>query len=655
MKPKKYDFSGWATRYNKKCADGRTITHHAFLDCDGLTVPLLFYHDHDHPAAIVGNGTLEHRENEGMYMYGSFNNTDMGKLAKEYVQHGDITYLSIYANNLKQNGGDVMHGIIREVSLVLASANPDARIDVPVIEHSIDGDTYFEDADECFITTGERIELYHSDEGKPDTEEKKGDKPVAEGKEKTVGDVFDEFTDDQKKVVAYMISEAVKKARGGDTDGDDDEEDSKEKDKGDSEMKHNAFDNDTPQTALSHDDMKKIFADAKRLGTLSAAVEANMQEGGVLQHALYNDDGTEATYGIANIETLFPEPKELNNPPKMIDRHTEWVSVVMNGVHRTPFSRIRTSFANVTMDEARAKGYIKGNRKDTEVFSLLRRSIDPQTVYKKQQMDRDDIIDITSFDVVAWIKGEMRIKLEEEIARAILIGDGRLVTDPDHISHDHVKPVVYDDDLFNIKAHVTAGVDDGATTKNMIVAFIRAMEDYEGSGNLTLFMPQKWITEALLLEDGFGRPLYANVQALANKMQVNRIVKVPLMKNFTYDTNQTLMGVALDLNDYNVGADKGGAINMFDDFDIDYNQYKYLIETRISGMLTEPFSAITLILGGSAATYSEATVTSSSNPKASGWYVKEGDLYVRAVDTTPVVIGKDASDNDIYRTYYAKS
>lgn len=654
MRPSKYDFSGWATRYNKRCADGRTITHHAFLDCDGLTVPLLFYHDHEHPAAIVGNGYLEHREDQGMYLYGSFNNTDMGKLAKEYVQHGDITYLSIYANNLKQNGSDVMHGVIREVSLVLSGANPEARIDVPVVEHSIDGNLTYEDSDECFITTGEEIELYHSEEGKP-SEGTKGDKPMAE-KEKTVGDVFNEFTDEQKKVVAFMISEAVKKAKSGeDFDEEDDDEDEDEEDGGKKEMKHQFYEADN-QPVLSHDDMKKIFDDAKRLGSLKAAVEGNLSEGGVLQHALFNDDGTEATYGVANIDTLFPEPTELNNPPKMIKRHTEWVDVVMNGVHHTPFSRVRTSFANITMEEARARGYLKGHRKEQEVFSLLRRSITPQTIYKMQKLDRDDIIDITNFDIVAWIKGEMRMMLDEEIARAILIGDGRLVTDEYHISHDHVKPIIYDDDLFNIKAHVTAGIDDVATTKNMIVTFIRAMEDYEGSGNLTLFMPQKWITEALLLEDGFGHPLYANTQALANKMQVNRIVKVPLMKDFTYGENEgTLMGVAVDLDDYNVGADKGGSINLFDDFDIDYNQYKYLIETRCSGMLVTPFAAITLILGGTATTYTEATVTANSNPKASGWYIKEGDLYVRTNDTKPMVIGKDAEDHDIYRTYYVRA
>ena len=419
-------------------------------------------------------------------------------------------------------------------------------------------------------------------------------------------------------------------------------------------MKNNLFDNEPERTVLSHDDMKKIFADAKRLGSLKQAVEDNIAAGGVLAHALYNADGSEATYGVADIDSLFPEHHNLNNPPDWIKRHTEWVTTVMNGVHHTPFSRIKSTFANITMDEARAKGYIKGNYKKEEVFSLLRRTTDPHTVYKKQKLDRDDTIDITDFDIVAWLKSEMRIMLDEELARAFLVGDGRPSEDEDHIDTNHIRPIAYDEDLYNIKVHVAAGTDNAQTAKNMIVAFIRAMENYEGSGNLTLFMPQKWITEALLLEDGFGRPLYANVEAITNKMQVNRIVKAPILKDFRYADGQTLLGVAVDLRDYNVGADKGGSVNMFDDFDIDYNQMKYLIETRCSGALIKPFSALTLILGGSDATYTESTVISTSNPKASGWYVKEGDLYLKAKDEKPTVIGKDSEGNDVYRTYFIK-
>lgn len=642
MEPKNYDFSGWVTKNDIKCADGRTIRHGAFEAQDGQTVPLVYSHIHDQLDRVCGNVLLENRPN-GVYGYASCNNTEMGKYAKECVAHGDIKHFSIYANNLKQVGGDVMHGVIREVSLVLAGANPGAFIDVPIAHSEEPNLDNFEatiySPDDC------ELELYHAEEP-PKKEEPAKEPPKEEKdmpKERTVKDVYDEMTDEQKKVVQFMIGMALQE-KGGKAEDDDDEGE---------DMKHNLFDNDEPQTYLSHDDMKKIFSDAKRLGSLKQAVEENM-ESGVLQHALYNADGSEATYGVADIDTLFPEYKNLNNPPEWIKRHTEWVGTVMNGVHHTPFSRIKSSFANITMDEARAKGYIKGNRKKEEVFSLLRRTTDPQTIYKKQKLDRDDVIDITDFDIVAWLKSEMRFMLDEEIARAILVGDGRLPSDEDHISHDHVRPIAYEDDLFNIKVHVAAGNNDAATTKNMIIAFIRGMEDYEGSGNLTLFMPQKWITEALLLEDGFGHPLYANIQALATKMQVAKIVKVPVMKDFTYASGQTLMGVAVDLNDYNVGADKGGAVNMFDDFDIDYNQMKYLIETRCSGALIKPFAALTVILGGSAATYTEATVTASSTPKASGWFVKEGDLYIKTTDAAPVVIGKDSEDHDVYRTYYVK-
>jgi len=644
MKPDKYDFSGYVTRFNVKCADGRTIRHGAFEAQDGAVLPMVYSHVHDQLDRVIGNVTLENRD-DGVYGFASCNHTAMGEYAKECVMHGDLKYFSIFADRLKETPQkDVMHGTIREVSLVLAGANPGAYIDVP-LAHSADQNEEFEatiyNPDDC------EIELYHSELPKEEKEETpKEESKVADNKERTVKDVYDEMTDEQKKVVQFMIGMALQDKEG----------EAHYDDGGNKEMKHNLFDNEEPnEKILSPEELKAFFKDAKRYGTLKHAVEEGLKEGGVLCHALFNSDGTEQTYGVTDIDMLFPDAKELNNPPQMIRRHTEWVDVVLKGVHRVPYSRIRTTYANITMDEARAKGYLKGNRKKEEVFSLLRRSITPQTIYKKQKADRDDIIDIVDFAYVGWIKGEMRLMLDEEIARAILIGDGRLVTDEDHIMWDHITPVIYDDDLFNIKAHVTAGVDDQATTKNMITTFIRAMENYEGSGNMTLFMPQKWITEALLLEDGFGRPLYSGLTDLANKMQVDKIVKCPLMKNFTYGTNQTLMGVALDLHDYAVGADKGGAINMFEDFDIDYNQEKYLIETRCSGMPTVPFSAITLILGGSDATYTAATVTAASTPKASGWYVKEGDLYVKAKDVTPVVVGKDSEDHDVYRTYYVKS
>ena len=647
MGAKKYDFSGWATRNDIECADGRIIRRDAFAAQDGEKVPLVYAHIHDDIHDVLGHAILENRK-EGVYMYGYLNNTESGQFAKEAIAHGDLDHLSIYANHLKQSGPNVIHGVIREVSLVTAGANPLAYIDVPIMHGE---EQNLDDFSGTFYMPDDfKITLRH-DDMKEDNEE-----DTEMGDERTVKDVYDEMDEEQKKVVDYLVTAALNADADEDEDDYEDEEDYDEDDYDEEEdMKHNLFDNEYEDEVLCHEDLEEFFKNAKKSGSLKQAVEDNIMEGGVLAHGIYNADGSEATYGVADIDTLFPEHHNLNNPPDWIKRHTEWVSTVMNGVHHTPFARIKSTFANITMDEARAKGYIKGNRKKEEVFSLLRRTTDPHTVYKKQKMDRDDTIDITDFDIVAWIKSEMRIMLDEELARAFLIGDGRLPSDEDHIDTNHIRPIAYDDDLYNIKVHVTAGQDAAGTTKNMIVAFIRAMENYEGSGNLTLFMPQRWITEALLLEDGFGRPLYANITALANKMQVNKIVKVPVMKDFAYATNQTLMGVAVDLRDYNVGADKGGSINMFDDFDIDFNQLKYLIETRCSGALIKPFSALTIILGGSPATYTEATVTSSSTPKASGWYVKEGDLYLLTKDVAPVVIGQDAEEHDIYRTYYVKS
>jgi len=656
--PEAFDFSGWATRNDLRCADGRTIRKNAFKGCDGMKVPLIFYHDHDNPANVVGHALLENRD-EGVYTYGSFNNTEMGKLAKELVQHGDITNLSIYANKLKQNGGDVLHGIIREVSLVMAGANPGARIDVPIIEHSETGEMV--EADEAYIFTDEEI-IVHSDSDDADEaddsdyeddEEDEGEEDMP--KDKTVQDVFDEMTDEQKDVVYFLVGQAA-----GDDEDDDvehgyyDESEDDYYEGDDYEMSHNVFEHDTPRNSLSHEDMEAIFSDARRLGSLRQAVEENMMDGGVLAHALYNDDGTEQTYGVANIDYLFPDYKSLNTPPDWIRRDNDWVKVVMDGVHHTPFSRIKSMYANITMDEARAKGYMKGNRKQEEVFSLLKRTTDPQTIYKKQKLDRDDVIDITDFDVVAWIKGEMRLMLEEECARAILVGDGRLSTDEDKISPEHIRPIWGDDDLYTIKIPVTAGVDDAATAKNIIRAMLKNRKEYKGSGNITFFTTEDWLSEMLLLEDGFGHSLYKTEQELATKLRVNRIVSSPVLEN-QQKGNARLVGIAVDLRDYNVGADKGGAVSMFDDFDIDYNQMKYLIETRFSGALTKPFSAMAVTVGGSKPTYTEATVTASSTPKASGWFIKEGDIYIKTTDAVPVVIGKDAEDHDIYRTYYEKA
>lgn len=645
--PKKYDFGGWATRNDLKCADGRTIRKDAFREQDGTIVPLVYMHDHEDVEDVLGHALLENRD-EGVYAYCSFNNTDKAKAAKEMVHHGDIRNLSIYANHLKQKAGEVLHGTIREVSLVLAGANPGAVIDFPEELAHADEDT----ETEAFIWTDKEISLSHAEaeEAKEEKkeeakEETKEEKPVAEqGKEKTVKDVFDSMTEEQKNVVYFMIGQALE-GKGGE--GDDAAEHSDNDGEDEEALKHNVFDNDTPKTSLSHEDMQKIFANGKRLGSLKAAVEEAMADGtiqhDVMNSSKYTANGNTYEYGIANIDYLFPDYKNISNTPEFIRRNTEWVSVVMNGVRHTPFSRIKTVFANITMEEARARGYIKGNRKVEEVFSLLKRTTDPQTVYKKQRLDRDDVVDVTDFDVVAFMKGEMRGMLDEEIARAILIGDGRLSSDDDKIQEAHIRPIATDDELFTIHVPVTAGNDDAATAKAIIRAFIKNRKNYKGSGNLTFFTTEDWLSEMLLLEDGFGHALYNDVNALATKLRVNRIVPVQLMEGKTVD-GVPLVGIAVDLKDYNVGADKGGAVAMFDDFDIDYNQMKYLIETRCSGALIRPFSAMVVTIGGSASHYSEVE-TPTGSPAAKGYYVKEGDVYVLSGETTV----------DSNKTYYEKA
>ena len=600
-----YDFSGWATKNNIKCVDGRTIRQNAFIECDGKTVPIVWSHMHNDPDLVLGHALLENHP-DGVRMYGKLNDSPKGRQTKLLIEHGDIVGLSIWANQLQQSAGDVLHGVIREVSVVLAGANPGAFIDTVNLAHSDD----VEYESEAIITTGEPIEMFHAamkEDDAEDSEETGKKETMAEEKEEvkkpeaeeddneTVGDVFNTLSEKQKTAVYAIIAEALK-------DGDEGEEEAEDSEEEKKEMKHNVFDveNETRGNVLSHDDMKVILSDAKRLGSLREAVEHHMEEGGVLAHAVYNTNpdgtqGSEQKYGIADINWLFPEHRTLNNgAPEFIKRNDEWVNVVINGTHHTPFSRIKSVFANITNEEARARGYVKGNKKEEEVFSLLKRSTDPQTVYKKQKMDRDDILDITDFDVVAWLKGEMRMMLNEEIARAILIGDGRLNSDDDKIKEDHVRPIVTDADLYNITTQVETGASMEATAKNIIKAAIRARKDYKGSGSPTLFCGESLLTEMMLLEDGLGHPLYADEAALARRMRVNRIVTCPLMDTATID-GKTLYGVIVNLTDYNVGADKGGEINMFDDFDIDFNQYKYLIETRISGALTRPYSAITLI------------------------------------------------------------
>ena len=566
---KTYDFSGWATRNNLKCSDGRTIMKDAFKHNDGQTVPLVWNHQHDDPLNVLGHALLENRE-EGVYAYCKFNETESGKNAKLLVEHGDVSSLSIYANQLKQNGSNVLHGAIREVSLVLAGANPGAFIDA-VIRHGETSD------EEAIIYTGKNISLYHSDE-------KKEDKPVDEKKpdekkdtEETVADVFETLTEKQKTVVYAMIGQALEEKE--ELEDNNNNDDSKG---GNKVMKHNVFDKEdtTQKDVLSHSDMEAIFSDVKRYGSLRDAVLA---------------------HGIENIDYLFPDAKNVTNTPQFIQRDMGWVQKVMKSVHHTPFSRIKSIFADITEEDARAKGYIKGNLKKDEVFSLLKRTTTPTTIYKKQKLDRDDIVDIVDFDVVAWLKSEMRVMLDEEIARAVLVGDGRLSSSDDKINEQNIRPIWTDADLYTIKTPVTVAAN--ATADEKAKAFIRAAiksrKNYKGSGEPTLYTTEDVLTDCLLMEDTTGRVIYDSVSKLATALRVKEIVTVPVMENLSRvdnGTTYTLMGIIVNLTDYNIGADKGGAVNMFDDFDIDYNAQKYLIETRCSGALIKPYSAIALEL-----------------------------------------------------------
>ena len=554
-----YDFGGWATRNNLKCSDGRVIMKDAFKSNDGQKVPLVWNHQHNDVNEVLGHAMLENRD-EGVYAYCKLNDTDAGNTAKLLVKHGDVDALSIYANQLKQNMNNVLHGNIREVSLVLAGANPGAYID-SIIMHGEESD------EEAIIYTGEELELSHADE----PEQKKEEPKMAEepAKEKTVGEVFDTLTEEQKNVVYAMIGQALESKGGSD-----------ETDEEESDMKHNVFDQDTQQeNTLSHDAMETILNDGKRYGSLKESF---------LAHA--------GDYGIDNIDYLFPDAQTMNNTPEFIQRDMGWVSTVMNGVHHTPFSRIKSVFADITEDEARARGYMKGKLKKEEVFSLLKRTTTPTTIYKKQKLDRDDVIDITDFDVVAWLKSEMRMMLDEEIARAILIGDGRLSSSDDKINEQNIRPIYNDAELYTIQAKVTVAstATDDDKAKAVIKAAVKARKDYKGSGNPTFFTTEDFLTDALLLEDTLGHRMYKTAAEVASAMRVSNIVTVPVMEGQKGVGNGDLIGIIVNLNDYNVGADKGGAVNMFDDFDIDYNQQKYLIETRCSGALTKPKSAIAI-------------------------------------------------------------
>lgn len=580
-----FDFCGWATRNDLKCSDGRVIRRDAFKHNDGQKVPLVWNHQHTDPNEVLGHALLENRD-EGVYAYCNFNETESGQTAKLLVQHGDITGLSIYANQLQQQGPNVMHGNIRELSLVLASANPGAFIE-SVLKHGEESD------EEAIIFTGENITLAHS-EGKPEEkkeEPKEEKKTESESKdEKTIGDVIETLNEEQKKAFYAAIGQALEHS------DEKSENPENEENEEDTVMKHNLFDpetkKETEENTLTHADMQTIIADAKRYGSMKDSFLAHSTE---IEYAPNSQ-----SYGINTPDFLFPEARNLNNPPEFIKRETGWVTKVMNGVHHSPFSRIKSMFADITEDDARAKGYIKGKLKKEEVFGLLKRTTTPTTIYKKQKMDRDDVIDITDFDVIAWLKSEMRMMLDEEIARAILVGDGRSASSDDKINEMNVRPIWKDEDLFTIKS--TIEVDAAATADQKAKAFIRACiksrKNYKGSGNPTLFTTDDVITDCLLLEDLNGRVIYDTLEKLRTALRVSSIVTVPVMEDLsrTDDEGNTLnlMGIIVNLNDYNVGADKGGAVNMFDDFDIDYNQQKYLIETRCSGALIKPFSAIAL-------------------------------------------------------------
>ena len=645
----KYDFSGWATKNDLRCSDGRTIRKDAFKNNDGQTVPLVWNHDHNDPMNVLGHALLENRD-EGVYAYCTFNDTAAGNNARQLVRHGDVTALSIYANQLKQHGGDVIHGAIREVSLVLAGANPGAFIDA-VLEHGELSE------DSAIIYTGENISLAHTvtsdgsqnynaasepaEEAEPEktpapqrpsrkrrqTAEAELEHADDEGEsmeDETIQDVFNTLDDKQKDAVYAMIGMALDDAKHSDEyseelshadDNDEDEtvqdvfdtltdkqktvvyaiigqalesadEGEDENDEGDTTVKHNIFDTDTQNTDnyISHSELNSILDEAKRGGSLREAF---------------------LSHGIEDIEYLFPDAKNLTDTPEFINQPDEWVAKVMNGTRHTPFARIKTLFADITEDDARAKGYIKGHRKVEEVFNLLKRVTLPTTVYKKQKLDRDDVIDITDFDVVNWLKTEMRGKLNEELARAFLIGDGRNGASEDKINEQNIRPIWTDDELFTIKKAVSiaSNATDDARAKAFIRAAIKARKNYRVSGTPTLFCTEDILTDCLLMEDNTGRVVYDSEAKLATALRVKEIVTVPPMEGAMREEDgktYALMGLIVNLQDYNVGADKGGAVNMFDDFDIDYNQMKYLIETRCSAALVKPFSAIALELTYSA-------------------------------------------------------
>lgn len=559
MSKNKYDFAGWATKYGIGCSDGRTILKGAFAHCDEIVVPLVWNHTYDKPENVIGNAKLVNSD-EGVYTYCSFNDTSTAETAKSLVKHGDITSLSIYANHLKQAGNIVMHGDIKEVSLVLAGANPGASIQEVLVHGEIS------EGEATIYNDPEGLELWHEDVDEQPEEELEDDS------NETIADIYNSMTEKQKKAVAAIIDQLA----------DDDESSSEDnnQNKGEIEMKHNVFDQNEENKELRHFDFEATMKDAKRCGSLKEAFLAHAQD-----------------YGIKDIETLFPEAKNIYNEPEFIKRDTGWVAGFLNGTHKSPFSKIKAMYADITADEARAKGYIKGKLKKEEVFSLLKRTTEPTTIYKKQKLDRDDIIDITDFNVVAWIKKEMRIMLDEEIARAMLVGDGRSSVSEDKIKESCIRPIYNDADLYTIKFAMNSLASNEA--KEFIRSCIKSRDDYEGSGNPNLYTTEDVISDLLLIEDANGRFIYDSIATLARTLRVNQIIPVPVMKGLTRtDAEESktydVKAIIVNPNDYWVGADKGGQISMFDDFDIDYNQYKYLMETRISGSLVKPYSAIVI-------------------------------------------------------------
>lgn len=571
-----YDFSGYATKANTKCYDGLTIAPNAFADDNGRTVPVVWNHNHSGPEYVLGHALLQNRR-DGVYAYVKMNDTPSGQTALEAVRSGDIDAMSIFANGLKKAGQTVMHGVIRELSLVLAGCNPGALID-EIVAHGTDNDG---EGGEAFIYTDGGLSLKHGLDPDDNPLNEEDDEMAKEGG-KTLEEVVDTMNDEQKEALYALVGMAKDgldeddDPEEDDYDDEDDEDDYDDYDEED-DMKHNVFDNDPEQGVLRHsmDEINAAIADGKSCGSMKDAFIA---------------------HGIEDVEWLFPEDHLLDTPPRIIDNDQSWVSKVMSGVHHIPFSRVKSMAADLTEEDARAKGYIKGNFKKEQVFSLLKRSTTPTTVYKKQKMDRDDVADITGFAVVAWLKQEMRVKLNEELARAYLIGDGRLSSSDDKINEGNIRPIYNDDDLFTIKVQVETAAGDDTATKldKMMTAVLKARKNYKGAGNPTFYTTDDTLTDLLLLKDKIGHRLYKNEAEVAQALRVKEIVTVPQMEGMTGKLGGEFVGIIVNLADYTVGADKGGAVNMFDDFDIDYNQQKYLIETRCSGAMTTPFGAMAI-------------------------------------------------------------